>query len=66
MRGVYREYLETWIANGGELLNHYFDIGAGGKWGFWGVLDRVTQDPATAPKYLGLLDAIAAHPLAPR
>ncbi len=66
MRAVYREYLETWIASGGELLNHYFDIGAGGKWGFWGVLDRVTQDPRTAPKYLGLLDAIAAHPLAPR
>lgn len=66
MRAVYRDYLETWIANGGELLNHYADISGGGKWGFWGVLDRVTQDPATAPKYLGLLDAIAAHPLAPR
>jgi hypothetical protein len=22
----------------------------------------VTQDPATSPKYQGLLDAIAAHP----
>jgi hypothetical protein len=66
MRGVYREYLETWIASGGELLNQYFDIGLGSKWGFWGALERVTQDPATAPKYLALLDAIAAHPLAPR
>jgi hypothetical protein len=66
MRAVYREYLETWIAGGGQLLNHYFDIGRGGKWGFWGALERVTQDPTTAPKYLALLDAIAAHPLAPR
>jgi len=66
MRAVYREYLEAWIESGGELLNHYFDIGPGTQWGFWGALDRVTQDPATAPKYLGLLDAIAAHPLARR
>jgi len=66
MRGVYREYLEAWFEAGGDLLNHYFDIGRGGHSGFWGALDRVTQDPATAPKYLALLDGVAAHPLAPR
>ena len=67
MRAVYREYFEAWIAAGGGLLNQYADIARGSKWGFWGVLDAVTQDPASAPKYLGLLDAIAAHPLrAPR
>ena len=66
MRDVYREYLETWVAAGGDLLNHFNDIGRGGKWGYWGLLERVTQDPATAPKYLGLLDFIAAHPLPAR
>jgi hypothetical protein len=66
MREVYREYLETWIAVGGERLYHYNDISHGDKWGFWGALDRVTQDPATAPKYQGLLDTIAAHPAPPR
>jgi len=62
MREVYREYIETWIAAGGGLLNQYNDIGRWSKWGLWGLLEHVTQDPSTAPKYLGLLDAIAAHP----
>jgi hypothetical protein len=66
MRAVYRECLEAWFDAGGELLNHYCDVGSGGVFGFWGALERVTQDPATAPKYLALLDAVAAHPLAPR
>jgi hypothetical protein len=62
MRAIYRDYVEEWIRGGGELLNQYHDIGKGSKWGFWGVLETVTQDPDAAPKYLGLLDAIAAHP----
>ena len=65
MRAIYRDYVDEWIRGGGELLNQYHDIGKGSKWGFWGALETVTQDPRTAPKYLGLLDAIAAHP-APR
>jgi hypothetical protein len=66
MREVYREYLDAWVAGGGAVLNQYHDIGKGSKWGFWGALETVTQDPASAPKYLGLLDAIAAHPAAAR
>ena len=62
MREVYREYIDTWVAAGGGLMNQYNDIGAWSKWGLWSVLRHVTQDPSTAPKYLGLLDAIAAHP----
>lgn len=62
MRAIYRDYVDEWIRGGGELLNQYHDIGKGSKWGFWGVLETVTQVPQAAPKYLGLLDAIAAHP----
>jgi hypothetical protein len=65
MREVYREYLDAWVEGGGGVLNQYHDIGKGSKWGFWGALETVTQDPQTAPKYLGLLDAIAAHAGAP-
>ena len=50
----------------GSLLNQYYDIGRWSKWGLWGVLEHVTQDPTTSPKYQGLLDAIAAHPARPR
>ena len=66
MREVYRDYVATWIGAGGSLLNQYYDIGRWTKWGLWGVLEHVTQDPATSPKYQGLLDAIAAHPAKPR
>ena len=65
MRDAYVELYETWIANGGDAMNQYNDIGAWSKWGNWGALEYVTQDPASAPKYLGLLDVIAAHPATP-
>ena len=62
MREVYKEFYSTWAANGGGLMLQYSGIGIWSKWGFWGALEYVTQDPAAAPKYLGLLDAIASHP----
>ena len=63
MREVYREYHAHWVEAGGEVLCQYNDIGPWSKWGLWGALERVTQDPASSPKYLGLLDVIAAHPM---
>ena len=62
MRDVYAEYYSQWVAAGGDTMNQYSDIGNWSKWGLWGSLQYVTQDPATAPKYQGLLDFIAAHP----
>ncbi len=62
MREVYKAFYSTWAANGGGLMLQYSGIGAWSKWGFWGALEYVTQDPAAAPKYLGLLDVIASHP----
>jgi hypothetical protein len=65
MRNVYSEYYGLWTTNGGDTMNQYNDIGSWSKWGNWGSLEYVTQDPATAPKYRGLLDFIAAHPVTP-
>jgi hypothetical protein len=62
MRAVMNEYYAQWVAAGGDTMNQYNDIGGWSKWGLWGALETVTQDPATAPKYQGLLDFIAAHP----
>jgi hypothetical protein len=61
MRDVYLEYFGVWAASGGDTMNQYNDIGRWSKWGLWGSLEHVTQDPAAAPKYRGLLDFIAAH-----
>ncbi|MEO7338404.1 MAG: Ig-like domain-containing protein, partial [Caldimonas sp.] len=65
MRDAYSEFYGLWLANGGDTMNQYSDIGTWSKWGFWGSLEYVTQDPASAPKYQALLDFIAAHPLTP-
>jgi hypothetical protein len=65
MRDLYLEYYGLWTANGGDTMNQYNDVGSWSKWGSWGSLEYVTQDPATAPKYRGLLEFIAAHPVAP-
>ena len=53
MRDVYLEYFGLWVASGGDTMNQYNDVGAWSKWGLWGALEHVTQDPATAPKYRG-------------
>lgn len=62
MKDVYSEYYTQWVAAGGDTMNQYNDIGGWSKWGLWGSLQYVTQDPATSPKYLGLTGFIAAHP----
>lgn len=62
MKDVYTEYYGQWKAAGGDTMNQYSDITAWTQYGFWGALEYVTQDPATAPKYQGLLAFIAANP----
>jgi hypothetical protein len=63
MRQLYVEYYGQWKEGGGDTLNQYTDIATPKPWGMWGALEYVTQDPASAPKYQGLLDVIAANPL---
>ena len=63
MRQLYVEYHRLWREGGGDTLNQYTDIATPKPWGMWGALEYVTQDPAGAPKYQGLLDVIAAYPL---
>ena len=64
MHDVETEYVGTWVAAGGDTMNQFNDIGGWSQWGFWSVLESVMQDPATAPRYQGLVDYIAAHPMA--
>lgn len=65
MRAVYARYFGLWAAKGGQTMNQYNDIGGWSKWGSWGAMEYLLQPVETAPKYMGLMDVIAAHP-APR
>ena len=65
MKDVYTEYYGQWKAAGGSTMNQFSDVSAWSKWGFWGALQYVTQDPLTSPKYQGLISFIGANPTAP-
>ena len=54
MSDLYTEYLNTWKTAGGGLFNQYYDVGTPGKFGMWGALEYLDQDPKTAPQISGL------------
>lgn len=57
MRELYDYYLRLWHQqSGGGLMTHFTHIGSYGRYGSWGSLEKQTQDPATAPKWLALID----------
>src|SRR2546423_14911786 len=56
---LYRRYFEIWYEAGGDLFLPFVAAGSWGKYGSWGALEYVHQDPATSPKYQALLEAAA-------
>lgn len=59
MGELYRRYFEIWYGAGGDLFLPFVAIGSWGRYGSWGALEYVHQDPATSPKYQALLEAAA-------
>jgi hypothetical protein len=62
MKEVYTRFLEAWSAAGGGTLNHFDDIGRWSKWGCWGALEYLTDDPHVAPKYQALVEFATSAP----
>jgi hypothetical protein len=62
MTALYAQYLQNWVAAGGDLFVHFSDVTAFTKWGAWGALEYQGQDPNTAPKYRALVTFSAQHP----
>jgi hypothetical protein len=56
MREVYRIHLDQARARGLWCHNPFVDCGAWGKYGQWGHLEQLDQDPASAVKYAFILD----------
>ena len=54
MYDLYTRYLQNWVAAGGDLFVHFNDVTAFTKWGSWGALEYLNQDPAVAAKDLAL------------
>lgn len=58
---IYQSYLADWKQNGDEFT-HFYNVGRWGPFGHWGLLEFQDQDPATSPKFSGLLSFAAANP----
>ena len=53
MRDVYSEYYGQWVGAGGDTMNSVRRCRRLVEMGFWGALQYVTQDPATAAQVPG-------------
>jgi hypothetical protein len=62
MKDAYRELFSMWNSIGGSLFCHFSSVSTPGIYGSWGVLENPDQDPATAPRYQGLLEAMDKYP----
>jgi hypothetical protein len=54
MKELYLQHLNDWRDAGGGLYVLFSSMGKPSKWGSWGLLEAVDQDPATAPKWLAV------------
>ena len=54
MKAAYRKYLQAWKHNGGDLLLHFYGIGASDPRSFFSMLDYVGQ--RSSPKYEALME----------
>jgi hypothetical protein len=60
MGTIYQNYLNDWKQNGDEFT-HFYNVGRWGPFGYWGLLEFQDQDPATSPKFSGLLNFSTAN-----
>jgi hypothetical protein len=62
MSALYTQYLNNWVAAGGDLLIHFNETGPWTKYGSWGALEYQDQDLTTAPKFQALSAFATQHP----
>jgi hypothetical protein len=55
MQSLYLRYFNSWRDLGGGLMMNFTDCGQISKWGRWGSMEWIDQDPKTAPKYNAVL-----------
>jgi hypothetical protein len=58
----YTHYLNAWRDDGGEIMVLYKLVEGFSKWGRWGLLENMWQDPSQAPKYSATLSFMQHQP----
>lgn len=62
MADLYHRYLNLWRRAGGHLMVHFNSVSRYDQFGSFGVLERQSQDPQTAPKWRALTSWMALNP----
>jgi hypothetical protein len=55
LAAIYRDYLNAWQKEGGDLFCHFSSVDKWSKWGSWGCLQYYDEDPAKAPKFSAIV-----------
>lgn len=55
MGDCYQRYLNVWKQNGGGVFCHFSSVAPNSKWGSWGLLQFMDDDPARSPKLQAVL-----------
>lgn len=63
MKELYLNDLKSWKKAGGKLFVTFASMGQYNKWGSWGLIENIDQDPETAPKYQGAMEFIKKNPV---
>lgn len=61
MRDIYCRYYDAWYTGGGGLMNVFDYVSSYSKFGYWGQLEHLRQDTATAPKLSALRTCVIAR-----
>lgn len=55
MGQIYETYFDAWVANGGDVFNHLQSITPWSKYGSWGLMQFLDDDPYLYPKFLATM-----------
>jgi hypothetical protein len=55
MGQLYRQYLDAWVAVGGDLFCHFDSVSRWGWWGSWGLLQHHDDRPEASPKFMATI-----------
>lgn len=53
---IYKAYFDAWEREGGDLFVYFSSVSYWSKWGSWGLLQYMNDDPSKAPKFQAVMN----------
>ncbi len=55
MGTIYEKHLDDWVNEGGDLFCNFSSMSVWTKWGSWGLLQYMDEDPRRSPKFQAVM-----------